>query len=40
MFLGSQIMKNMISKIIPETNFVEQKDFQNFLIMVIKKFLG
>ncbi len=27
MFLGSQIMKNMISKIIPETNFIQQERF-------------
>ena len=38
MFLGSQIMKNIISETIPETQFIEQKDFQSFLIMDIKKF--
>tara|TARA_Y100001970_G_scaffold276826_1_gene380131 strand:- start:1963 stop:4428 length:2466 start_codon:yes stop_codon:yes gene_type:complete len=27
MFLGSQIMKNIISEIIPETNFIEQQRF-------------
>ena len=27
MFLGSQIMKNIISQIIPETKFVEQERF-------------
>ena len=38
MFLGSQIMKNIISEIIPKTHFMEQQDFLNFLIMVTKKF--
>ena len=27
MFLGSQIMKNVISEIVPETHFIEQKRF-------------
>ena len=38
MFLGSQIMKNIISQIIPETHFIEQKGFPSFPIMDIKKF--
>ena len=40
MFLGSQIMKNMISKIIPETNFLEKERFSKLSYNGHKKFLG
>ena len=38
LFLGSNIIKNVIKQLVPNCEFIHEKDCQNFLIQDIRKF--
>ena len=39
MFMGSNTIKNIFSKLKDDIEFINKDDYQNYLLVVIKKYL-